>query len=92
MTLQEWRSNESLAIELKKILQNPVFKNAVSVLESLTMAQALSAGNGLLQYAEKANVLFGYDTGRASVVRDIETLAEIPQPLEDIQTTYSSEF
>jgi hypothetical protein len=92
MTLTEWRSNVDLAIELKKLLDNPVMKHALSVVDGLSMAKTLGNGSGLIQQANNAAVLFGYDSGRASVLEDLFILAEVPEEQVNIQPTYTSEF
>jgi hypothetical protein len=91
MDYQTWRNDPSLASELKKVLNKPVLKNALAILEGQTMAKTL-AGNGLLQLSDKAHVLFGYDAGRASIISDLENLAETPEEITSIQPTYQGEF
>jgi hypothetical protein len=92
MNLNEWRSNVDLAIELKKILENPIMKHALSVVDGLSMAKTLGNGSGLIQQANNAHVLFGYDSGRASVINDLAVLAEVPEEQVNIEPTYTSEF
>jgi hypothetical protein len=92
MTLQEWRSNDDLAIELKKLIDNPVMKNAFAVLDSMTLAKTLGASHELLKYADKSNVLFGYDAGRASFVMDLNDLATLREEPKEITPTYMGEF
>lgn len=81
-----------LAIELKKILDNPVMQNALSVLDGMTMAKTLAIGGGVVQLADKAHVLFGYDSGRASALSDLLQLAVVPEEREEIQPNYQGEF
>jgi len=81
-----------LAIELKKLLENPVMKHALSVVDGLSMAKTLGNGSGLIQQANNAHVLFGYDSGRASVINDLAVLAEVPEEQVNIEPTYTSEF
>jgi hypothetical protein len=92
MTLTEWRSNVDLAIELKKLLDNPVMKHAMAVVDGLSMAKTLGNGAGLIQQANNAHVLFGYDSGRAAAIADLFILAEVPEEQVNIQPTYTSEF
>jgi len=92
MNLTEWRSNIDLAIELKKLLDNPVMKHALSVVDGLSMAKTLGNGAGLIQQANNAHVLFGYDSGRASAVSDLYILAEVPEEQVSIEPSYSGEF
>jgi hypothetical protein len=92
MNLSEWRSNVDLAIELKKLLENPVMKHAMSVVDNLSMAKTLGNGAGLIQQANNAHVLFGYDSGRASIINDLYILAEVPEEQVNIEPTYTSEF
>lgn len=81
-----------LAIELKKLLANPVMKHALAVIDNLSMAKTLGNGSGLIQQANNAAVLFGYDSGRASVLADLEILAEVPEEQVNIIPTYTGEF
>lgn len=81
-----------LAIELKKLLENPVMKHAMSVVDNLSMAKTLGNGAGLIQQANNAHVLFGYDSGRASIINDLYILAEVPEEQVNIEPTYTSEF
>ena len=92
MNLTEWRSNVDLAIELKKLLENPVMKHALSVVDGLSMAKTLGNGAGLIQQANNAHVLFGYDSGRASIINDLHILSEVPEEQVNIEPTYTSEF
>ena len=91
MTHQEWRANASLASELKQALEIPAVKAALDILERQTMASTLS-GNGLLQLADKAILLFGYDAGRYSVISDLQNLATIPEEMHEIIPSYKGEF
>jgi len=90
MTLSEWRQNVDLAIELKKILDNPVVKHALSVVDNLSMAKTLGNRAGLIQQANNAHVLFGYDSGRASIIADLHILSEVPEELVNIEPTYTN--
>ena len=91
MTHQEWRANASLASELKQALEIPAVKAALDMLEKQTMASSLAA-NGLLQLADKASILFGYDAGRYSMLSDLQNLATIPEEIQEIVPTYKGEF
>jgi hypothetical protein len=91
MTHEEWRADVSLAIELKKMLDLPVLKAAISILDSQTMARTL-AGNGLLQLSDKAHVLFGYDAGRASILSDLQNLSVVPEEMKELPPSYTTEF
>jgi hypothetical protein len=91
MTHEEWRADISLAIELKKILDLPVLKAAISILDSQTMAKTL-AGNGLLQLSDKAHVLFGYDAGRAAALSDLHNLSIVPEEITELAPSYTTEF
>jgi hypothetical protein len=90
MTLSEWRSNVDLAIELKKILDNPVMKHAISVIDGMSMAKTIGNGSGLIQQANNAAVLFGFDSGRASIITDLTILSEVPEELVNIEPTYTN--
>lgn len=91
MTHQEWRANTSLASELKKALELPAVKAALDILEKQTMASTL-ASNGLLQLADKATLLFGYDAGRYSILSDLQNLSIIPDEIQEIIPSYEGEF
>ena len=92
MTLEEWRTNVDLAIELKKLMDNPVMKHALSVVDELSMAKVLGTGSGLIQQANNAAVLFGFDAGRASIINDLLTLAKVPEEIPVLEPTYKGEF
>lgn len=92
MTLQEWRNNIDLAVELKKLLENPVMQNAISVIDGMSAAKTIGSGSGLIQQASNAHVLFGYDAGRASIISDLEALSTVPEDQPEIEPTYSAEF
>ena len=92
MNLEEWRTNVDLAIELKKLMDNPVMKHALSVVDELSMAKVLGTGSGLIQQANNAAVLFGFDAGRASIINDLLTLARVPEEVPVIESTYQGEF
>lgn len=92
MNLEEWRTNVDLAIELKKLMDNPVMKHALSVVDELSMAKVLGTGSGLIQQANNAAVLFGFDAGRASIINDLQTLARVPEEVPVIESTYQGEF
>lgn len=92
MNLEEWRNNVDLAIELKKILDNPVMKHALSVVDGMSMAKVLGNGTGLVQQANNAHVLFGFDAGRASIINDLEILAKVPEEIPTLEPSYQGEF
>jgi len=91
MTHQEWRANPLLATELKQLLQNTTIKAALEMLEKQTMASTL-AGNGLLQLADKASILFGYDAGRYSILSDLQNLATVPEQHTEVLPSYDPQF
>ena len=88
MTYQEWREDVSLAVELKKILDLPVVKQALSVCDGLTAAKVLGNTNALTQSASNAHVLFGFDAGRASIINDLHGLAAVPEEVKEIVPSY----
>jgi hypothetical protein len=89
MTYSEWRDDVNLAVELKKALDLPVLKQALSVIGELTAAKALGSTNSLMSIANNAHVLFGFDAGRASVINDLESLSRVPEEIKDIQPSYT---
>ena len=91
MTHDEWRRSDELAIELNKLLENPVMKHAVSVLETLTAAKAIG-GTPQLYTTNNAHVLFGFDAGRASILNDLQQLARVPEEIVAIEPSYQGEF
>lgn len=92
MTYEEWRSDPYLATQLNEIINGPVMKAAISVLENMTAAKTLGVGNGLIRLADKAGVLFGYDAGRANAILDLKSLAIEPAEIKQIEPTYGAEF
>jgi len=92
MTYEEWRSDPYLATQLSQILSGPVMKTAISVLEGMTAARTLGTGSGLIQLSDKANVLFGYDAGRANLILDLYNLAVEPAEIKQIEPNYQGEF
>jgi len=89
MTTDEWRKDTGLANQLKEILSNPVLQSALGIIKEQTMAATVSISP---QTATNAHVLFGWDAGRASVFRDLESLATIPQEIQELHPSYSGEF
>ena len=89
MTYQDWRNDVSLAVELKKILESPILKQALSVCDSLTAAKVLGNTNALTQSAGNAHVLFGFDAGRASIISDLHGLAVVPEEVNEIKPSYT---
>ena len=92
MTFEEWRADVTLAVELKKILELPVMKAALSLTDNLTAAKILGDTNALTKVANNAHVLFGFDAGRASVITDLKNLATVPEQAEDVKPSYIGEF
>ena len=90
MTYSDWRNDVSLAVELKKILDLPVIKQALSVCDGLTAAKVLGNTNALTQSAGNAHVLFGFDAGRASIINDLHGLAAVQEEVNEIQPSYTS--
>lgn len=89
MTTDEWRKDPALANQLKEILSSPVLSSALGIIKEQTMASTISISP---QTATNAHVLFGWDAGKASVFRDLESLATIPQEIEELHPTYTGEF
>jgi hypothetical protein len=92
MTFEEWRADVTLAVELKKILQLPVLQKALALTDSLTAAKTLGNTNALTKIADNANVLFGFDAGRASIITDLHNLSIVPEEIEEVQPSYTTEF
>ena len=69
-----------------------VMKHALSVVDDLSMAKVLGTGSGLIQQANNAAVLFGFDAGRASIINDLHTLAKVPEENPIIEPSYRGEF
>lgn len=87
MTLEDWQKNEEYAAELLVELQKPIMVQAFALLQSMTMAKALN-GQGLLTITNTKE-LFGYDVGRASIFRDLETLAtSVTKQTQQLKTNY----
>jgi hypothetical protein len=92
MTYTDWRADTALAAELKKILDLPIMKQALSVVDGLTAAKVLGSTNALVASANNAHVLFGFDAGRASIINDLHGLAVVPEEIEEINPSYQGEF
>jgi len=92
MTLNEWQADVSLASELKKALDLPIIKQALSVVDGLTAAKTIGNTNSLTSVAVNAHVLFGFDAGRASVITDLNGLTIVPEQAEEPQPSYTGEF
>ena len=92
MTLQNWRLDPKNSTLLKQMLENPVMKNALAVCDNLTAAKTIGASSSFISNANNAHVLFGFDSGRASFIRDLEALAEIPEDIQEPSPSYQGEF
>ena len=92
MTFDEWRADQTLAPRLKEALANPIIQLAFSVLNELTAAKTLGNTSSLSTLGNNAITLFGYDSGRASIFMDLHTLSTTPDPIEELQSNYTSEF
>ena len=91
MTYTDWRSNADLAIELRKILELPIMKQALSVVDGLTAAKTIG-GTPQLYTTNNAHILFGFDAGRASIINDLHGLSVTPDEIQDVTTNYQGEF
>jgi hypothetical protein len=92
MTLNEWRDNPSYADELRAILRQPVLQAALTVLDGLTAAKTIGNAQTLFSTANNAHVLFGFDAGRASVIKDLTDLTLVPEEISEQQPSYTKEF
>ena len=94
MTYHEWRKDPKNASQLAELLDHPIFKEALAILESQTMAKTIGTGPSLFQSATNAHILFGWDAGRASAWNDLANLATAPSDDEvtDIKPSYGGEF
>jgi hypothetical protein len=90
MTIAEWRDYPDYAIKLQEMIKSPVFQAALSVLENNTLAKTLGNASALERFADKANVFFGYDSGRNSVITDLKFLAESPEETKEIHPSYQN--
>ena len=88
MNISEWTSRPELAEELARLLESPVIKLAIEVVDGMTMAGALN-GQGLLQVAQNGQTLFGYDVGHKSALRDLRDLSRAATEHKDIQPDYT---
>jgi len=89
MTYQEWREDVSLAVELKKVLDLPVVKQALSVCDGLTAAKTIGTTPQLTSLSNNAHILFGFDAGRASLINDLHGLAAVPEEVKEIVPSYT---
>jgi len=92
MTLNEWREDISLANDLRKVMELPVVQKAISVIDGMSAAKTLGNTNALTALAGNAHVLFGFDSGRASVISDLNNLTIVPEQVDDLQPSYTGEF
>jgi hypothetical protein len=94
MTYNEWKKDPKNATALAELLNQPIMQEALSLLESQTMAKTIGSGPSLLQSATNSHVLFGWDCGRASAWSDLSNLALVQSDdeLAPIVPTYQGEF
>ena len=92
MTYQEWRDNPALAEDLAKLLANPVMKIALQVVDGMSAAKVLGSSHKLLEQSSNAHVLFGFDSGRASIINDLEALSVVPAEIQEVSQNYGTEF
>ncbi len=90
MNINEWRKDPKNAAELAAILDNPILKAAIAILDSQTMAKTIGGTQALFQSSNNAHILFGWDAGRASVFSDLANLATTPDEVTQIEPTYTS--
>ena len=92
MKLSEWRENPRNAVELQELIESPIFKSAILVLEGLTAAKTIGTTPQLTSLSNNAHILFGFDAGRASILNDLNGLSIVPEEIDEIQPTYTGEF
>jgi hypothetical protein len=91
MTYTDWRADSALASELKKILDLPIMKQALSVVDGLTAAKTIG-GTPQLYSTNNAHILFGFDAGRASIIADLHGLSVTPDEIQEVNPSYQGEF
>lgn len=90
--LKIWNSDDNYALELSKLISNPVFQFAVEIIKEGGMVKNLA-----LQYnpkiVEQSQYILGLDVGVQTVFNDLERLATpTPQPNnETIEPSYRDE-
>ena len=89
MTYEEWRRDTTLAPKLKEALSLPVIQQALSVVNELTAAKTLGTTTAITTLAGSAEVLFGFDAGRASVIKDLHDLTIVAEEIANIQPSYT---
>lgn len=88
MTIEEWMSQPELAIELKEVLNAPAMQKALTLIKSHMMSSSIKQGQ-VLQIANSAQILFGYDMGRNSVLDDLKRLTVLAEETETQQPNYT---
>jgi len=92
MTYDEWRRDTTLAPKLKEALSLPIIQQALAVVNEMTAAKTLGTTTAITTLAASAEVLFGFDAGRASVIKDLNDLTIAHEELVNIEPTYTGEF
>jgi hypothetical protein len=92
MTYEDWKRDTALAPKLKEALSLPIIQQALSVVNDMTAAKVLGNTTAITTHAGNASVLFGFDAGRASVIRDLNDLTIAHEEIEEIQPSYTTEF
>jgi hypothetical protein len=88
MTYDEWRRDTTLAPKLKEALSLPIIQQALSVVNELTAAKTLGTTTAITTLSASAEVLFGFDAGRASVIKDLNDLTVVVEEIAEIQPSY----
>lgn len=90
MTLQDWSDTPELAKKLAELLSDPVMKAALEIIEKNTAAKTYGPTQ-LVTLGDRCTALFGYDTGRASVIQDLQELAASKIEFKQHEATYTDE-
>lgn len=89
MTYEEWRRDTTLAPQLKEALALPIIQQALSVVNELTAAKTLGTTASITALSSSAEVLFGFDAGRASVIKDLISLCESHEEIKQLEPSYT---
>jgi len=91
MTYTEWMADSRNATELADILKNPVLIAALNIVEGFALSRNFGA-NQILGSADKAAVLFGFDSGRSQAINDLKALAIAKEEIQEIIPSYDPTY
>ena len=87
MTIVEWQDNAELVAQWRELIESPVFKQGLAVLESLSFAK-MSPSIPAPATNECAQALFGQVQGYESFAQNIQLLAKSPEQIKQLRERY----